>query len=152
MSRGVSVLLAAALCALPLAAQKDQSKQPELKQRGKDQKAQPPSGPVIEQAPPEEDESLAVKEYSFNPLQATKELQIGNFYFKKGSYRAAAQRFREATKWNNGYAEAWLRLGEVEEKQKDSKAAKEAFSKYLELEPDAKNAAEIRKKLSKLHN
>jgi tetratricopeptide (TPR) repeat protein len=98
---------------------------------------------------PEEDERLAVKEYGFNPLQAAKEVQIGNFYFKKGSYRAAAQRFREATRWNPGDGEAWLRLGEASEKLKDPKAAKEAYAKYLQVVPDAKNAAQIRKKIGK---
>ena len=103
-----------------------------------------------EAVPPEEDTSLAVKEYAFNPLQAENELRIGNFYFKTGKYRSAAMRFQEATKWNEGYSDAWLRLGETEEKLKDSKAAKEAYTKYLEFASDAKNAAEIRKKLQKL--
>ena len=88
------------------------------------------------------------KDYGFNPLQAAKEVQIGNFYFKKGSYRAAAQRFREATRWNAQHAEAWLRLAEAPEKLKDPKAAREAYAKYLELEPEAKNAAQIRSKLA----
>jgi len=69
-----------------------------------------------------------LKEYSFNPLQAEKELQIGNFYFKTGKYRSAAMRFTEATKWNDGSSDAWLRLGETEEKLKDPKAAKEAYT------------------------
>ncbi|MEX2263052.1 MAG: tetratricopeptide repeat protein [Bryobacteraceae bacterium] len=100
-----------------------------------------------EQIPPEEDERIAVTEYSFNPLQASKELQIGNFYFRKGSFRAAALRFREATKWNPGFGEAWRRLGEAEEKRKDFKAAKAAYEKFVELEPDSKEAEQIRKKL-----
>ena len=33
---------------------------------------------------------------------------------------------------------------------KDVKAAREAYTKYLQLAPDAKNAAEVRKKLEKL--
>jgi tetratricopeptide (TPR) repeat protein len=103
-----------------------------------------------EEVPPEEDTSLSVTEYSFNPLQAQKELQTGNYYFKKGSFRAAASRFREATKWNDGFDEAWLRLGEAEEKLKDHKAAKEAYSKYLTLAADAPRAPEIRKKLQKM--
>jgi tetratricopeptide (TPR) repeat protein len=103
-----------------------------------------------EEVPKEEDENLSVKEYSFNPLQAEKEVRVGEYYFKKGSYRAAALRFREATKWNQGYGEAWLRLGETAEKQKDTKTAKEAYAKYLEVAPDAKDAAEIRKKLEKM--
>jgi Tfp pilus assembly protein PilF len=103
-----------------------------------------------EQEPPEEDESRSTaKEYSFNPLQASKEVQIGIFYLKKGKLRAAAQRFDEATHWNPGLGEAWLRLAETREKLKDGKAAHEAYAKYLQLEPEAKNAAQIRKKLGK---
>lgn len=98
--------------------------------------------------PPEEDETLAAKEYSFNPLQAEQELRVGNFYFKKGSFRAAALRFREATRWNPGLAEAWLRLGDAQEKLGEQKAAREAFEKFLELAPKHKRAAEIRKKLA----
>src|SRR6266508_986894 len=86
----------------------------------KKERPKPATAPQ-EEAPPEEDTSLSVKEYSFNPLQAEKEVRIGNYYFHKGSYRAAAQRFREATKWNDGCADAWLRLGEVSEKMKDPK-------------------------------
>jgi len=115
----------------------------------KKERPQPPAS-TTEAVPPEEDESLSVKEYSFNPLQAQKELNVGNYYFKKGSYRGAALRFREATKWNPGFAEAWLRLGEAAEKQKDAKTAKEAYGKYLELSGDAKDAPEIRKRLEKL--
>src|SRR2546425_12179234 len=90
-----------------------------------------------EQAPPEEDESLIPKEYSFNPLQASKELKVGNYYFKQHKYRAAAQRFQEATKWDGTLAEAYLRLAEAKGKQHDFKAARAAYAKYLEGVPDA---------------
>ena len=113
-------------------------------------KERPKPAETREEIPPEEDASISVREYSFNPLQAEKELKIGNYYFHKGSYRAAALRFREATKWNEGYPDAWLRLGEAQEKLKDHKAAREAYAKYVELSPDARNAADIRKKLAKL--
>lgn len=98
--------------------------------------------------PPEEDESLKPKEYTFNPLQANKEIEIGNYYFKKHSYRAAAKRFTEATKWNPGDANAFLRLGEADDKLKEAAAARAAYAKYLELQPDAKNAEAIRKRLA----
>ena len=104
--------------------------------------------PPVAQEPPEEDAALIdKKEYSFNPLQAEKELKTGDFYAKKGNHKAAAIRYQEATKWNPGLADAWLKLGESLEKRKDTKGAREAFAKYLELAPDAKNAAAIRKKL-----
>jgi tetratricopeptide (TPR) repeat protein len=151
MSRWALVFLAASLSFLWAQDQSQQSPpdkpQPALK-RDRSKPDAPTSGK--QEVPAEEDKSVAPTDYSFNPLQAQKEVQTGNFYFKKGSYRAAAGRFLEATKWNDGYAEAWLRLGEAEEKLKDPKAAKDAYSKYLEAAPDAKNAAEIRKKLDKL--
>ena len=100
--------------------------------------------------PPEEDKSIAVPVYGFNPLQAQKEIRTGNYYFKKGSFRAAAGRFEEATKWNSGEPEAWLRLGEAEERLKDHKAARAAYTKYLQLASDTKIADEIRKKLEKM--
>ena len=62
---------------------------------GAQKKDSKPAQPVQEQAPPEEDEALVPKEYSFNPLQASKEMTAGNFYFKKGNYRAAAHRFED---------------------------------------------------------
>jgi tetratricopeptide (TPR) repeat protein len=98
--------------------------------------------------PPEEDQTLAVKEYAFNPVQAEKEVKIGNYYFKTGSYTAARLRFTEATKWNPNFAEAYLRLGDVNEKLKDRPAARTAYEKYLELDPKAKDAAAIRTKLA----
>ena len=101
-----------------------------------------------EQNPPEEDETLQPKkEYAFNPLQAEKEVKIGDFYFKKGSFKAAANRFLEATKWNPGFAEAYFRLGEAEEKLRDRKAAHQAWAKFLEVAPDDKRAPEVKKKL-----
>src|SRR5579864_1169091 len=101
-----------------------------------------------EQEPPEEDESLKPKEYTFNPLEAEKDLKVGLYYYKKGNYKGALNRFREATRWNPNYAEAYLRLGESEEKMKDIKAAREAYAKYLELAPDSKEAGSIKKKLA----
>jgi Flp pilus assembly protein TadD len=100
--------------------------------------------------PPEEDESVATTKYSFNPLQSQRDVTVGDYYFKQGAYRAAAGRYREATRWNEKNAEAWLRLGEASEKVKDPAAAREAYTKYLALAADAKNAAEIRKKIQKL--
>jgi len=120
---------------------KAKSKPPD---QAKQTKAQPQ-----EQEPPEEDESLATKEYSFNPLEAEKDVKVGNYYFKKGNYKAAVNRFREATLWNPTFAEAFLRLGESEEKMRDKPAAQQAYAKYLELAPDTKEADLIKKKLAR---
>jgi tetratricopeptide (TPR) repeat protein len=100
--------------------------------------------------PPEEDESFKTKEYEFNPLQASKELKIGLFYMKKRSFKAAANRFDEATRWDPTNFEAFLKLGEAREKLKDPAAAKQAYAKFLELAPESKEAPLIRKKLETL--
>ena len=142
MSRWFAALLLLAVA--PLFAQEG----PKLKKRGEPTAV--PQDVEKNGLPPEEDTSIAVPVYGFNPLQAQKEIRTGNYYFKKGSYRAAAGRFEEATKWNSGEPEAWLRLGEAQEKLKDHKAARAAYTKYLSLAGESKIADEIRKKLEKL--
>jgi tetratricopeptide (TPR) repeat protein len=99
--------------------------------------------------PPEEDPSFAPREYALNPVQAKKEVTAGNFYYKKGNYRAAATRYLEATRWDPGWPEAFLKLGQASEKARDYKAAAAAYKTYVELEPDAKNADSLRKKIGK---
>ncbi len=103
-----------------------------------------------EELPPEEDAAAKPKEYSFNPLQAENELKVGAYYMKKGKFRAAAQRFREATLWNPTLGEAFERLGAAEEKAHEKKAAREAYAKYLEVVPDAKDAEDVRRRMKKL--
>jgi len=152
MSRWVPVLLCALAC-MPMAGFQDrpseQAPQRELKKSRTQPSVDPPAD-AKEQIPPEEDKAIAPTEYSFNPLQAEKDLKVGNYYWKQGKYRAAEARYREATRWNEGYGEAWLRLGEAAEKLKDPKEAREAYAKYLEVAADAKNAGDVRKRLEKL--
>jgi len=106
--------------------------------------------PDKSEMPPEEDKTDAPKVYSFNPVQSQSDVAIGNEYFRKGNYTAAASRYEDATKWNDGNAVAWRSLGEAQEKKSNAKAARAAYQKYLELSPDAKDAAEIKKRLAKL--
>ena len=113
--------------------------------------SQKPQSPPPEE-PPEEDTINAPKEYAFNPLQAAKEMKVGAFYLRKGSYRAAARRFEEALKWNPSLSEAYLRLGETYLKAKDRKSARAAYQKYLAMEPDSKEAAEVKKRLASIEN
>lgn len=118
-------------------------------QQDKSAQKSKPAPQAQEQVPPEEDESVATKQYSFNPLEAEKDLKVGNYYFKKGDYKAAMSRFREATLWNPTYAEAFLRLGESEDKLKDKPAAQQAYNKFLELAPTSKEADAVKKKLAR---
>ena len=115
------------------------------------QDPKPPAPPATqEQEPPEEDPDLKPKEYSFNPLEATRNITAGNFYYKKGNYRAASRRYLEASKWDPTSAEAMLRLGEADEKLHDFTGAREAYEKFVMLSSDAKEIESVKKKLATL--
>lgn len=110
----------------------------------------PQASPPDEDNPPEEDETVAPEKYSFNPLKAKQVLEVGNFYWGKGKYRGAEQRYLEATRWNPGWAEAYLKLGEAEAKLRRKDDAKKAFAKVVELAPASKEAKQAKKQKEKL--
>jgi type IV pilus assembly protein PilF len=105
--------------------------------------AQPPD----EANPPEEDESVAPKKYVLNPLESERNIKVGNYYWSKGKYRAALERYRDATRYNPSSPEAFFKVGEAEQKLKNKDAAKVAFQKVIELAPDTKLAHEAKRKL-----
>ena len=109
----------------------------------------PPPPPPRPRDLAEEDEALKPKEYPLNPLESAKNLNVGNQYMKKGNYRAAANRYKEATLWDPGSAEAFERLGEALEHVHDFVPAREAYTKYLDLAKDAKDADAIRRRIAK---
>jgi tetratricopeptide (TPR) repeat protein len=147
MSRWIPGLLLAGI--MPLAAQEqttppDTAPKPQLEQRT------PPKTSGKQAVPAEEDKSFLSEEHSFNPLQSQKSVEVGDHYLRNDKLQGAIYRYQDATLWNDGNAEAWLRLAKAQEKMKDTKAAKDAYRKYLELSPDAKDAAAIRKKLQSM--
>ncbi len=109
---------------------------------------------------PEEDEDLVQEtDYAFNPIQAEKEVRVGDFYWKKKSYVAAAGRYREATLWNPRWAEAYWKLALAEQKVAETTSSDserevsleqsiDALRKYLELEPDGKEAKKARRMIA----
>jgi tetratricopeptide (TPR) repeat protein len=146
MSCWILGLLLAGSIALPAQQQTapQEAPKPQLEQR------EPPKTSGKQAMPPEEDKSFLSEDHSFNPLQSQKSVQVGDEYYKIGKLNGAAYRYKDATLWNDGNAEAWRKLGMVEEKLKDKEAEKAAYAKYLELSPDAKDAASIRSKLQRL--
>jgi serine/threonine-protein kinase len=68
----------------------------------------------------------------------------------RGDTKAALASFQHAKAANPGYAPAWRGLGVVYEKMGDTKQAKTAFQRYLQLAPNADDAAQIRARMDKL--
>jgi len=97
--------------------------------------------------PPEEDESAAPETFPLDPLESDRNIKVGNYYWHKGNYRAALQRYERATKYNPSSPDAFFKVGEAEEKLKNKDAAKAAFQRVIQVSPDSKAAHEAKKKL-----
>ncbi len=77
-------------------------------------------------------------------LPAWKSVEIGNFYFRRKSYRGALSRYQEAIRTDPGYAPAYLGLGKVYEKMGLKRKALEAYQRYLDELPSEKQADEAK--------
>ena len=109
---------------------------------------EPPPQPAVMQD--EDEDVLPQQEYAFNPIQAKKDLKIGDFYWKKGNHRAAAARYLEATRWNPMYGDAYWKLAAAREKMSQKAEALDAYRKYLEAEPGGKKANAAKKRIAEL--
>jgi tetratricopeptide (TPR) repeat protein len=87
---------------------------------------------------------------NYDRFHAQENVEVGNFYLKRGRYDAAISRYKEALRDQPDNAEALLHLGEAYEKKGDPAAAIKNYRQYLHLLPDAKDARKIRKRIRKL--
>src|SRR6202158_5690463 len=89
---------------------------------------------------------------TWDPLRAEKDLEVGQFYMKKGDVDAAIDRYQDATIAKPGYAIPFRFLGEAQEKKGLKKQAIKSYQRYLDLFPHAEDGDKIRKRIDKLHN
>jgi tetratricopeptide (TPR) repeat protein len=87
---------------------------------------------------------------SYDPYHAEKDIEVGQFYMKKGDIDAAIDRFQDAIKRKPGFARPRLLLGEAYEKKGDKAQAIKYYKEYLEVLPKAPDAAKVRKRIEKL--
>jgi tetratricopeptide (TPR) repeat protein len=71
-------------------------------------------------------------------------VEIGNVYLHKGKLQGALSRFQEALKDDPNYAPAHLGLGKVYERMKEKQKALDAYERYLDELPSAKDAADAK--------
>jgi len=86
----------------------------------------------------------------WDPLRATKSMEVGAYYLRTGKYDAAIDRFEEAARVQPGLARPFLMLGKAYEKKKDPKSAVTAYQKYLQLYPTAPDRADVLKLIARL--
>jgi len=88
---------------------------------------------------------------TWDPLRAEKDLEVGQYYMKKGDLDAAIDRFQDATVAKPGYAIPFRFLAEAQEKKGLKKQAIKSYQRYLDLYPHAEDGSKIKKKLEKLY-
>jgi len=88
---------------------------------------------------------------TWDPLRAEKDLEVGQYYMKKGDVDAAIDRFQDATTAKPGYAIPFRFLGEAQEKKGLKRQAIKSYQRYLDLYPHAEDGDKIRKKIDKLY-
>ena len=84
-----------------------------------------------------------------DPAAAEKEIQIGDFYFKRDNFRAAVGRYREAVLSRPDYAPAYEKLIRALEKNKEGEAAYQYMREYVEKFPNSPKSAEFNRSLQK---
>jgi len=88
---------------------------------------------------------------AWDPLRAEKDLEVGQYYMKKGDLDAAIDRFQDATTAKPGYAIPFRYLAEAQEKKGLKKLAIKSYQRYLDLYPHAEDGDKVRKKIDKLY-
>jgi tetratricopeptide (TPR) repeat protein len=93
----------------------------------------------------------AADQPTWDPLRAEKDLEVGQYYMRKGDVDAAIDRFQDATVAKPGYAIPFRYLGDAQEKKGLKKQAIKSYQRYLDLYPHAEDGDKIRKKIEKLY-
>ena len=79
-----------------------------------------------------------------------KDIEVGDFYFKKKNYRAALDRYREALFYKPNDAFANFRMAQAFEKLSQYNDAVEHYEDYLKILPNGPQSEEAKKALEKL--
>jgi tetratricopeptide (TPR) repeat protein len=113
-----------------------------------DDKKHPTSAVAVSEA--EADHTDVSEFHPFNPQKAAKDVEVGDFYFKRKNYRAALARYEDALLWKNNHAEANFRMAQCLEKLDNPDEAAVHYQEYLRILPQGPLSKEARKELEKL--
>jgi tetratricopeptide (TPR) repeat protein len=113
-----------------------------------DAKSHPMSGAAISDA--EESASDVQEMHPWDPHKAAKDIEVGDFYFKRKNYRAALERYKEALVYKPNDAVAQFRLAESLEKTGSSSEAATHYQEYLKILPHGPLAPDAQKAVDRL--
>lgn len=111
------------------------------------QQRRPGDKPVLIRPDEEKQEEEVI---TYDPRQAKEHVSIGDFYFRRENYKAAAERYRDAIRFNLQWDEPYEKLAEALAKMGEFEAAIEACGLYIENNPTGDKIDEFQKKVSEL--
>jgi tetratricopeptide (TPR) repeat protein len=88
--------------------------------------------------------------HPWDPHKAAKDVEIGDFYFKRKNYQAAESRYREALLYKDNDAVATYRLAVCLEKLEQTDEAREEYESYLKILPSGPDAEHAKKAIERL--
>lgn len=137
---------------LPFAASQAHAQDPQPESSSKPAEAPSPAPPKS-RAKQKKDTATqnAPDQPAWDPLRAEKDLEVGQYYMKKGDLDAAIDRFQDATAAKPGSAIPFRYLAEAQEKKGLKKQAIKSYQRYLDLYPHAEDGDKMRKKIDKLY-
>jgi tetratricopeptide (TPR) repeat protein len=100
---------------------------------------------------PESEETETSELRPWNPHKAMKNVEVGDYYMKRGNYRAAISRYREALEWKPKDATATFKLAQALDKSDLKPEAAEQYQAYLKILPHGINAEDCKKALERLN-
>jgi tetratricopeptide (TPR) repeat protein len=102
-------------------------------------------------AKPDKPDTTGIQEFHpWNPMKALKDIEVGDFYFKRKNYRAALDRYKEALYYKDGDAVASYKLAVCQEKLGDKAEAKKYYEQYLKVLPEGPFAKDAHASLDRL--
>jgi tetratricopeptide (TPR) repeat protein len=117
--------------------------------------ASPPNDDMKPKSPPKPNKDSATQSAPdqpiWDPLRADRDMEVGQYYFRKGDMDAAIDRFQDAILAKPGFAIPFRFLGEAQEKKGLKKQAIKSYQRYLDLYPHAEDGEKIKKKIDKLY-
>ncbi|HUO17627.1 MAG TPA: tetratricopeptide repeat protein [Verrucomicrobiae bacterium] len=115
-----------------------------------DEKSHPNSQGALSNGELESEGGGVNETHPWDPHKAAKDIEVGDFYFKRKNYGAAESRYREALLYKQDDATATFRLAESLEKLARPDEAREEYESYLKILPNGPKAAAARKALERL--
>lgn len=96
------------------------------------------------------DEGSGSEFHPWDPHKASKDVEVGDFYFKKKNYTAAESRYREALYYKENDAVATYRLAVCLEKLERPDEARSEYESYLKILPYGPEAPDAKKAIERL--